>query len=217
MSTNITYFDIETGPESEEWLAEMMPEFEAPKNLKDPEKIAAAVAEKRRAWLDDAALSPLTGRILAIGYKDADGTTIVHDRDESKIIADFMERLGQCVMGSHGIMVGFNIHDFDLPFIFRRALLHGIAMPSWAPPPGGRRFAWPSWLVDLREAWGFGEYQPKGSLDVICRFLGLGSKSGSGADFARLYENPGTRQQALDYLANDLRLTEALSKRLGVG
>jgi hypothetical protein len=69
MSTYI--FDIETGPRSRAELAECVPTFEAPSNWKDPEKIRAHVAEKEAEWFQSAALSALTGRVLAIGYLDA--------------------------------------------------------------------------------------------------------------------------------------------------
>ncbi len=69
MSTYI--FDIETGPRSRAELAECVPTFEAPANWKDPEKIAAYVAQKEAEWFQSAALSALTGRVLAIGYLDA--------------------------------------------------------------------------------------------------------------------------------------------------
>ena len=46
------HFDIETGPLSEAELAVMVPPFDAAEvktgNLKDPDKIAAKVAEERR-------------------------------------------------------------------------------------------------------------------------------------------------------------------------
>ena len=64
-------FDIETGPRSRAELAECVPTFEAPSNWKDSEKIRAYVAEKEAEWFQSAALSALTGRVLAIGYLDA--------------------------------------------------------------------------------------------------------------------------------------------------
>lgn len=72
---NILIFDIETGPLPESELAALLPPFDPAEvkvgNIKDPEKIAAKVAEAeanhRRDFFEKAALDPLTGRVVAIG------------------------------------------------------------------------------------------------------------------------------------------------------
>lgn len=219
---NLT-FDIETGPAPEAELKAFEPEFEPPKNLKDPEKIAAAIAEKRAAWYADAALSPITGRVLAIGYQSEIDERVciehvgMHEVDEETVIGCFFDRVRGLGMGANGKLVGFNIHDFDLPFLCRRALALGLRLPAGFMPTGGSRFYWPPWIVDLRAIWGFGQHQPAGSLGVVCRFLGLGEKSGKGADFARLFNGSDEeRRTALAYLDNDVRLTALLASRLGI-
>lgn len=218
---NLT-FDIETGPAPEAELKAFEPEFEPPKNLKDPEKIAAAIAEKRAAWYADAALSPITGRVLAIGYQsESSGRWCEYvglgTLDERTLIARFFEKVRDLNMGANGRLVGFNIHDFDLPFLCRRALALGLRMPAGFMPTGGSRFYWPPWIVDLRAIWSFGQHQPAGSLGVVCRFLGLGEKSGKGADFARPFNGSDEeRRTALAYLDNDVRLTALLASRLGI-
>lgn len=218
----IQYFDIETEPADAETLKAFEPEFEAPRNLKDAAKIAAAIEEKRADWLERAALSPITGRVLAIGYfqDDALWTECVGQGklDERTLIARFFDNVLDCSMGARKKLAGFNIHDFDLPFIVRRALALELPIPSgMLPAPGAGRFYWPSWFIDIRDVWGMGEHQPAGSLDVIGRFLGLGGKSGKGADFARLYHGtPEERARAIAYLERDLQLTQQVGRKLGV-
>ena len=210
----MTVWDIETGPETDERLALAEPVFEAPANYKDPEKIAASIAEQRAKWRERAALDPMTGRVLAIGSMDE--VTIVLDHGENRetdIIGNFFrvyERHASC--GER--MVGFNIHGFDLPFIVKRAWILGVPVPPQLRPNGQSRFYWPPTFVDLQQVWGAGEMRPAGSLGAICKLLGIGEKTGSGADFARLYADESTRQQALDYLKNDLLLTNKLAERL---
>src|SRR5688572_8585619 len=60
-------FDIETAPLPDEQIAPFVPEFSAPSNYKDPEKIKAYIEGEKVKWLEQAALSPLTGRVVAIG------------------------------------------------------------------------------------------------------------------------------------------------------
>ena len=69
------FFDVETGALPESEIAAMMPPFDPAEvktgNIKDPEKVAAKIAEAeashRRDFFDRAALDPLTGRVVAIG------------------------------------------------------------------------------------------------------------------------------------------------------
>jgi len=208
-----TFFDIETGPLPEDQLRNIMPEFSAPANYKDPEKIAASVEEQRARWMERAALSPMTGRILAIGYADDYGKPVINaDPDEKAIILDFFA-CARAAGGGTGHLVGFNIFGFDLPFIVRRAWALGLRPPQCVMPTP--RF-WPSYLfTDLREIWGLGDRQPEGSLDVIARSLGVGRKAGNGAHFAALMA--GTEEEraaAMLYLANDIELTRALYWRI---
>ena len=211
----MTVWDCETGPETDERLALAEPAFEAPANYKDPEKIAASIAEQRAKWKERAALDPMTGRILAIGSMDE--VTIVCDHGENReadIIGNFFrvyERHASC--GER--MVGFNIRSFDLPFIVRRAFITGVPVPPQLKPNGQSTwFKFPETFIDLRDIWLCSEKNGHGSLGTLCKLMGLGEKTGSGADFARLYADESTRQQALDYLKNDLLLTSKLAERL---
>ena len=72
-------FDIETGPLPRAELKELEPEFEAGGNVKDPIKVKLAIEKKRAEWYNKAALSPITGEILAIGIFDSatDKTSII--------------------------------------------------------------------------------------------------------------------------------------------
>ena len=67
-------FDIETIPQDEAKLLALAPEFTAPANLKDPEKIAAAIARK---WLreqygvEEATLYNQRGKVIAFAGTEA--------------------------------------------------------------------------------------------------------------------------------------------------
>lgn len=212
--SNWTVWDIETSPESPERLALVEPEFEAPANYTDPVKIAAAKAKARDKWLADSALDPMTGRVIAIGSMDDTAIVCDHgDNREADIIGNFF-RVYERHASSGSRLIGFNIHGFDLPFIVKRAMILGVPVPPQLRPNGQSRFYWPVTFVDLQQVWGCGELRPHGSLAVLARLMGLGEKTGSGADFARLYADPDTRGQALEYLRNDLAITAKLADRL---
>jgi len=199
-----TFFDFETGALDPEQLAIIEPEFKPARNLKDPVKIAADVQAKRDAWLEDAALSAITGRILATG-RLCGGELKISTGDEKDLLEEFWSDWRE-----GGRFIGFNCFAFDLPFAIRRSYVHGLTVP---PDVRAGRY-WSAAVIDLREVWQCGDRQAEGSLDSIARALGLGGKAGNGADFANLLKTD--EAAALEYLGNDLYLTCALAERMGL-
>ena len=200
-------FDIETAPLPDIELTELEPEFTAARNLKDPVKIELDIANKKQAWRDDAALSAITGRVVAIGYATASQEVILDIQDdETEMLRNFWARWDDREWGA-GVWAGFNIFNFDLPFLVRRSWKHRIQVPlvretRW----------WSSRFVDLRQSWQLGDYQAHGNLDQVCRHLGLGKKTGNGADFAALLKTDHVKAE--EYLRNDITLTSRLCEVL---
>lgn len=239
-------FDIETGPLPLGDIRHLMPDFSelsrefSPEqvkvgNLKDPvkiqEKIAAARAEheawqagaeaRRQAaeedWYAAAALSPMTGQVLALGSTD-DGDNVfvwccknAPDIDglgtEAGIITAFWESFQSSVEP----YVGHNIFGFDLPFLMRRSFLLGVDVPQHVRK--GRY--WHANFVDTMEVWGCGSRDMIG-LDLLAKACGLpGKMEGvNGADFARLLiDEPDT---AIAYLVQDVLTTWRVAVRLQI-
>lgn len=197
-----TVFDCETSALAESEISQFMPEFEAPSNYRDPEKIKANIEEQRKAWFERAALSPLTGKVIAIGYSiDGEIMLRINPEDEKALIVEFWELLR--TQWTQAQFIGFNIKRFDLPFLCRRSWRLGIAFPSYIRY--GRY--WHEDFVDLFEEWQLGDYQASISLDNLAKFLGIGQKSGSGADFAGF---PRDKQES--YLTTDIQLTAKAAK-----
>ena len=173
-------FDVETGPLAESELSALLPPFDPAEvktgNMKDPEKVAAKIAEaeasQRRDFFDKAALDPLPGRVVAIGMLVFDelrqagpegGQCVIigHD-DEARTLREFWQYT-QAEMGRMNPMIGFNIFGFDLPFLFRRSWKRRVPIPF-----GLRRGRyWGDQIIDLRDTWQLGDRQARGSLDSI--------------------------------------------------
>jgi hypothetical protein len=209
---NQIVFDIETGPLPAAEILAMLPEFDPAEvkvgNLKDAEKIAAKIAEAKANHLADfterAALSPVTGRVLAIGLLAGQTFSFIGHDDEAQLLRDFWAT-------SEGVeLIGFNCIPFDLPFLIRRSWKLGVQVPSHIRH--GRYFA--DTITDLRVEWQLGNREFRGGLDYVARFLGVGEKTGSGKDFAATWETD--RHAALKYLEHDCRLTLAVAERMGV-
>jgi len=188
----------------------------------------AAVAKAREdAWLafvERAALSPFTGRVLAIGYAcggrvELDwGTEPGGNGAEHGLLVRFWSHFKSHLHnGTH--LVGHNIYGFDLPFLVRRSWLLKVEIPPEAFSFTGGRWQWNRLFVDTMTALGCGIYGERIGLDRAAQFFDTQRKLDgvTGADFHRLFNGtPKERTKALDYLAADLKATADVARRIGV-
>lgn len=201
----MTIFDAETGPLPDAELEAVRPVFKAPKNYKDPAKVAAAIVEAEVEWKAAAALDGKYAQVLCIGLLDDDATRFLTG-PEPAILEAFWDAWTQ---GER--MVGFNCKDFDMRMLWQRSIIVGVSPPHDLFE--GRY--WSHRVIDLQEIWLCHGRDTKGqSLDAVCRALKIGRKSGDGADFGKLYAE--NREAALAYVRMDLELTAKLASRLGV-
>lgn len=208
MSQRVCFVDIETASQPAEVLANVKPEFTANKTLKDPDKIKADLAAKEAEWLDRAALSAETGKVLVIGVLDGDRCEYFEGAEDA-ILTRFWPWLDMS-LGRGDIVAGFCIFHFDLPYLVRRSYINGVRI-------GLNRFRnryWHENLVDIAEQWQLGNREQRISLDMLAKVLGVGAKNGDGKDFAALYATD--RVKALTYLENDLRLSKAVYERMNL-
>lgn len=212
-------------------------------NMKDPEKIQAKIDEARSKrekeiadheanckaiadqWKSDcigsAALSAVTGRVLAIGYKSPNVTILSHLKNgtsEAQLLVEFWMQYEKA-RKSRRKMVGHNIFNFDLPFIAQRSWVNGVDVPDAAIQQD--KFWDNRVFVDTMKRWAAGKYGSDGSikLDTLGRLFGLGGKTEgiTGADFSRLFfGSKEERKQALDYLEQDVQVTYDVAMTLGI-
>lgn len=200
------YFDFETSSLPIAEIKEMEPEFSAPGNYKDPTKIADNIAEQKAKWIEDAALSALTGRIVALGLEINGQFVPVIDDDETVMVREFWKQFSQL---ENRKMIGFCCKHFDLRFVVRRSFKLSVPIPAMIAP----EYRWEKHgIVDLADYWQCGDRQDRISLDEFARFLGVGRKNGNGGDFARMLVEH--RETAIQYLANDLRLTRLIAEKV---
>lgn len=174
---------------------------------------------ERNYWFeieDKAALSSTTGRILAIGFGDDfenDLMMVSKDVSEFALISQFWKVFDQS-RKKDVVLTGFNINDFDIPFICQRSVIVGIPVPKLLFH--GRYLS--STFIDLRKVWQFGSFEKRGSLDTICRALGIGGKTEgvTGAMFAKLWlsDDPSDRHKAIEYFERDVRMTYEFASRV---
>ena len=214
----ITILDIETIAQPEADIRAKLPPFDADKVplgvLKDPDKILAKIMEAQanhgNAEVERAALSAETGIVAISGMMD-DSIHQFADGEED-IIAKTFEKMLQ-VFSDGGIISGWNVKGFDLPFLVKRAWLLNVKVPARIFNPYKPRYPWSDSIVDLMDVWKAGQFTEKHtSLNTALRHLGLPQKTGCGADFGSLWE--GDKTAALAYNADDLELEMMVARRL---
>lgn len=185
-------------------------------------KNASAEEEYRAKVIGSAALSALTGRVLAIGYYfTEDESTDVEfigqpvgdhaHRTEISVITSFWNYIEAASENCR--VVGHNIRGFDVSFLVQRSWILNIEVPRSLFEKVGF-FA--SRFVDTMGMWACGRRGGNEfvGLDPIAKAFNVGSKTGSGAMFAELFEKD--QAAAIEYLKNDVAITYAVAKRMGV-
>jgi len=215
----IAAFDIETIPDMSK--LHLLPPVEAAKNLKDPEKVAADIAEKRQKQIDKMGLDPLTARVFCYAfandrYAHANILSEFNDDTEREMVQGIMKVLGKEDMR----LVTFNGIGFDLPFVYKRAIVLGVSPANFGAPP---LTAWTKRYsadnhYDLMKIWCQWESGSYVGLDVLASaILGQGKAEMDFTDFPELIKTPEGREKIKMYCAKDVALTWALFERMLAG
>ena len=107
--------------------------IQAPANYKDPEKIAAYVAEKTKEEADKAGLDPDLCAIRALAFQfqgetEVKGGVARNEAEEKRLL----ERWWQVVRDEpfKPRYCGFNIGGYDIPVLIRRSQFLGVTFPE---------------------------------------------------------------------------------------
>ena len=204
--------DIETAglPNAGYFLEPVQPA----RNLKDPEKIKADIAEKEAARLDKLALDWNVGRIVALGWwTEQDGThahLCLNEREEDGTLQDFW------LNARHRTIVGFNVKGFDLRYMVQRSRYLGIAHPVLDFSKYSRKG-----IIDLylELTFGDGTYDQgamRRTLHAFCKRFGIPVEDSiTGAEIPALFA-AGQFAAVADHVRADVAATVALAQRLGV-
>lgn len=193
--------------------------------VKDPE--GAHIWEKKsqrlnyetpeKGWSEKVALFPEFGRIVCLSYgiwKNGEMavSTIADDDEEKmmKLIAGLFHKAGK-----NGLQpTGWNIKNFDIPWVQRKLIMHGITVPQSISTHNKK--PWEVSIIDLKEMWkGFS------SLDVTFEeaaySLGIPTPKDD-IDGSQVHENywVGNIERIKNYCEKDVKtmilLCEKISK-----
>lgn len=203
------FVDIETLPPDKDTSAFNLPRAAS----------ACSDEEFRRLALDGD-----YGRVLTIGVIIEHDDQIIHRSllgrerqtmmfhlDETRTLRAFWKLLRGFNI-SRGLVVGHNLFDFDLPFLYKRSIIQRVR-PT-VELPFTRYRARP--IFDTMHQWN--KWSPRKfiSLDRLARVLGLESSKGQGIDGSLVYERfcEGCHQEIADYCMRDVELVRAAYYRM---
>jgi DNA polymerase elongation subunit (family B) len=202
--------DIETFALDE--AAEFIEDPTAPANYKDPEKIAAYIADAKAKAVSRCALDPDLCRIVAVGWEFenrsgtiAGGECYASETEERQGLREFWQ-----IASASDRFIGFNLLAFDLPVLIRRSQYLGVDVP--ATVINLDRYRTPH--VDLMERLTFNGKIKAHSLSFYCKRFGIDVEDDStGADIDALVR-AGQWDAVLAHCRADVQKTRLLAERL---
>jgi len=189
-------------------------------NTKDPDKIAAKEDEARDKQLEKLALDPLTGRVVCCAFVSTSGEestlmiTTVDNDGERTLIQEIFGFLGSDEMR----IVTWNGIGFDIPFIYRRAIILNVDPANFGAPP---LTAWTKRYntdrhYDLMKIWDNWQSGTFTKLDLVAKLVldsGEGKEEMDVTKIEEMLETDEGRAKVASYCLQDTRITMQLFKR----
>jgi len=181
--------------------------------------VACSEEEFRRLALDGD-----YGRVLTIGLIVEHDDQVIHQGllgrerqtmmfhlDEARTLRAFWKLL-KGFNPRRDLIVGHNLFDFDLPFLYKRSVIQRVrptvelSFARYRSQP----------IFDTMHQWNKWSPRKYVSLDRLARILGMESSKGQGIDGSRVYEKfcAGCHGEIADYCMRDVDLVRAIYYRM---
>lgn len=219
---NLLVIDVET--------ASVVPEYDAlPERFKPLWDRKARKfdqeASVEEVFKNKAALLAEFGRIISIGvgyfHKNDDEETCLRVKafasdDEQKILTDFKALIEEKFNQKKLTFVAHNGKDFDYPFLCRRMLVNGIALPVVLDFYNKKPWEIPH--EDTMQMWRFGELRNYTSLETLAALFDIPSSKNDldGSMVSRVYHEEGDLERIKTYCQNDVIVTARIYLRMQV-
>lgn len=218
------YMDIETLPAQDPAVrAELAAAVTAPAKYSKPESIAEWLdanreAEAEAAWLKTS-FDGGVGQVCVIGWAVEDGAAISMQVDdlsrdaEREVLAcwfDWLTKLYAGTSGTRPCLIGHNIIGFDLPFLWKRAMVLNVKPPLWfprSPKP------WSDVVADTMLLWDSTQ-RAGGSMDRLCRLFGMEGKGDMDGSKVWPMVRDGKIDAVAEYCRGDVERTRAIYRRM---
>ncbi len=139
-----------------------------------------------------------------------------YDLDEKVLLEGFAQLLNQYFNNPNKHYIcGHNIKEFDIPYICRRMLLNGIALPRLLNIPGKKPWEL-NYLLDTMEQWKFGDYKAYTKLSLLTHIFGIPTPKDDidGSEVRRVFWEEGDLERIAIYCEKDVVATAKLLMKL---
>lgn len=207
---NILFLDIETVPQFYHFedLAENAQQLFSQKNrsaITDTKTVESVYGDRGSIQSEFGKIicisigilkETITGRTMRI-------KSFAHD-DEETLLKQFKHLLEERYNHDYALLCGHNAKEFDFPYICRRMLINGIALPKVLDITGKK--PWEIKHLDTMELWKFGDYKAYTSLSLLCHVFNIPTPKDdiSGADVARVYYEEKNLERIKTYCEKDV-------------
>lgn len=126
--------------------------------------------------------------------------------DEKDILKSFNEILNEFYDDvERDFLCGHNIKEFDIPFICRRNMIHGIRLPKLLNIAGKKPWQLQH-LLDTMELWRFGDYKNYTSLELLSAALDIASPKDDidGSMVGHVYWQEDNIERIITYCEKDV-------------
>jgi 3'-5' exonuclease len=124
------------------------------------------------------------------------------DHDEKKVLNDFKGLVEK--MEGNIKLCAHNGKEFDFPYMSRRMLINGIALPALLNLAGKK--SWDVPHLDTMELWKFGDYKHYTSLDLLATIFDIPTSKDvmDGSQVNEVYYKEKDLRKIADYCQNDV-------------
>lgn len=207
--------------------------FTPPANYKDPDKIAAWLEAKAEsaetdyqaalvkyrlevdAKIHKTGLDGGVGHVCCIGWalrmRPANALIIDHVKDEADMMREVFATIEkERTRRGAFVIVGHNVAEFDIRFLWHRAFVLGVVMPPWFPRDPK---PWAGDVTDTMTMWAGS--RDRISMDRLCGYLGLSGK-GDGIDGSEVASRwlAGDYEKIAVYCADDVERTRRMHRKM---
>lgn len=205
---NILFLDIETVPEEEKF-----DQLSATKQKLFTHKTAYQRKEETtpEEFYDRAGIWAEFGKIvcISVGFFNPKGSERNFRLksfygEEKEILVDFKHLLEDYFFKPQHLLCAHNGKEFDFPYIARRMLIHGIALPEKLNLFGKKPWEVPH--LDTLELWKFGDYKHYTSLKLLTEVLQIPSPKDDidGSQVAKVFYEEQNIDRIIVYCEKDV-------------
>jgi uncharacterized protein YprB with RNaseH-like and TPR domain len=169
--TSVLFLDIETVPQYPDF--DLVPEKGKALWEKKSTFIKRDVSDTASSLYNRAGIYAEFGKIvcISVGYFSGYGVNRAfrvksfYGEDEKQVLANFAGMLTKHFSEAQQVLCAHNGKEFDFPYLCRRMLINGIAIPGILNNAGKK--PWEVQHLDTMEMWKFGDFKSFTSLELL--------------------------------------------------